>query len=98
MRCRFIAGAIVCGPRLRCATTACRGDGSLLCDFPVKRRGRDATCNRRVCRRCAAHVGDNLDFCPPHARVHAGECARRAEEEKFKALLAEFRLIEPEEP
>lgn len=103
MRCRYIGGAIVCGPRLRCATVACRGEGTLLCDFPVKRRGRDATCNRRVCRRCAKSVGPELDYCPPHARVHEVEQARLAEEERFKAHLAEFRPFtpshdEPEKP
>lgn len=98
MRCRYIAGAIVCGPRVHCATVGCHGEGSLLCDYPVKRRGRDTTCNRRVCRRCAKAVRDGIDYCPPHGRVHDAEQVRLAEEARFKALMAEFRVIEPEEP
>jgi hypothetical protein len=87
--------------RLPCATAGCRGEGTLLCDYPVTRRGLSKTCDRRVCQRCAAHVGTDLDYCPPHARVHQAECARRAEEDRFKALMAEFRPVgsdEPEEP
>jgi hypothetical protein len=55
------------GPR--CQTTGCTGAGTVLCDFPVTRRGREATCNRRVCRSCAVSIGKGQDFCPPHARV-----------------------------
>lgn len=101
MHCRSFGGAIVCGPRLRCATAGCRGNGLLLCDYPVKRRGRDATCNRRICRGCAVSIGKDCDYCPPHSRVHAVDAARRAEEDKFQALMAEFRPLgsaDPEEP
>lgn len=55
--------------RASCATTGCAGAGTLLCDYPVTRRGRQTTCNRRVCRRCAVALGPGLDFCPPHARA-----------------------------
>jgi len=55
--------------RPRCATVGCGGVGSKLCDFPVKRRGRDTTCNRRMCSRCAKSIGGDQDFCPPHARA-----------------------------
>ena len=56
-------------PRARCATTACAGAGTILCDYPVIRRGRQTTCNRRVCRGCAVALGTDLDLCPPHARA-----------------------------
>ena len=62
-------------PAHRCATTGCSGAGVILCDFPVKRRGRETTCNRRVCRTCAKRIGEDHDFCPPHARVSA-DCSQ----------------------
>lgn len=57
--------------RPRCSTTGCAGHGTILCDFPVTRRGRQTTCSRRVCRGCAVTIGKGLDFCPPHARSAA---------------------------
>ena len=83
MRCRSFAGAIVCGPRLRCATAGCRGEGTLLCDYPVTRRKRETTCNRRVCRACALAVSGSRDYCPPHARVHKATSSERAVLEEF---------------
>lgn len=53
----------------RCQTAGCPGNGAVLCDFPVTRRGRQTTCNRRVCRSCAKTLGGGQDFCPPHARA-----------------------------
>lgn len=58
-------------PVHRCATSGCAGAGVILCDYPVKRRGRTTSCNRRVCKACAARVGEDQDFCPPHARMAA---------------------------
>jgi hypothetical protein len=55
--------------RLKCATTGCRGAGTILCDYPVTRRGRAATCSRRICGGCAKTIGNGLDLCPPHARA-----------------------------
>lgn len=55
-------------PVSRCATAGCRGVGTVLCDYPITRRGRQTTCSRRVCQACAKSVG-NQDFCPPHARA-----------------------------
>lgn len=42
---------------------------AVLCDMPIH-KGKDAkryTCSRRLCARCAMKIGENLDFCPPHA-------------------------------
>lgn len=55
--------------RVACATVNCTGAGTILCDYPVTRRGRQTTCNRRVCRSCAVALGTGLDLCPPHARA-----------------------------
>lgn len=47
-----------------CATTGCRKPATVLCRYPIKRRGRTTACNRMVCASCAS--ADKL--CPPHAR------------------------------
>lgn len=54
----------VCYTRVRCDTTGCRGDAVHFCRYPVTRHGRQTTCNRRMCSRCA----DTDRHCPPHAR------------------------------
>lgn len=65
--------AIVCGssPRRRCSTPGCRGDATLECDYPVQRKGKAGTCDRRCCAACAKSVGDDLDYCAAHARAEA---------------------------
>jgi hypothetical protein len=95
MRCRYMAGAIVCASRVRCATSTCRGEGTLLCDYPVTRRGRQTTCNRRICRGCAKPITSSTDYCPPHGRIHTAEQAARAEEDRFQMLMAEFQPFSP---
>jgi hypothetical protein len=78
-------------PRLRCATAGCTGEGSVLCDYPITRRNRAGTCSRRVCGKCAKHVGPKLDYCPPHARLHdEGAAERRVMEEVFPGAYAQF--------
>jgi hypothetical protein len=76
-RCRTVldaAGrpvAIACSrePHRRCSVPGCSNHADKQCDFPVKRDGRAATCDRYICGRCAVSVGKNLDNCPPHARA-----------------------------
>lgn len=53
--------------RARCRTIGCRHAATVLCCYPVVRRGRAATCSRFVCARCASPDR----FCPPHARLGA---------------------------
>jgi hypothetical protein len=71
--------AIVCsrGRRESCQTPGCSRTSTKLCDFPVKKRVRgvvidNATCDRRMCDRCAARQPgkpgdkDSRDFCRAH--------------------------------
>jgi hypothetical protein len=64
---------IACGTVPYC--TACkRRAGSKRCDYPVKKRsGKAGTCDRWLCGRCAVSVGEDLDHCPPHARLAAAK-------------------------
>lgn len=60
--------AIVCGrglSRKRCVT--CGKPSDVLCDYPVKRNGKEGTCDRPCCREHAVSVGDNRDYCLAHA-------------------------------
>jgi hypothetical protein len=57
------------GARRRTVCHICRGDASLLCDFPIGTQGR--TCSRRLCRRCAVRrkepgSAELVDYCPAH--------------------------------
>ena len=68
------AFAIVCtrGQRSKpCSTPGCTNRATLLCDFPVTRKGKPGTCDRPVCAKCAKHVGPDRDYCAAHARVEA---------------------------
>ena len=61
--------AIVCGPKPRskpCVT--CGSPGTILCDYPVKRDGKDATCDRPCCRKHATPVDKDKDYCMAHAQ------------------------------
>lgn len=51
-----------------CQTSGCSGRATLLCDYPVLRRGKPTTCSRHICQKCAEKV-EGKDFCPPHART-----------------------------
>ena len=46
----------------------CEKRSALLCDFPVARDGRAATCDKPLCEKCAVKNG-KLDFCPNHERL-----------------------------
>ncbi|MDB4956566.1 MAG: hypothetical protein JWO36_4135 [Myxococcales bacterium] len=41
----------------------------VLCDFPLTGAKAGKTCDRKLCRACAKHVGANADLCPPHAKL-----------------------------
>jgi hypothetical protein len=61
--------AIVCGPRAQtkpCVT--CGSPGTVLCDYPVKRNGKDGTCDRPSCRKHATPVDKDKDYCAAHAQ------------------------------
>ncbi len=87
---RVIGVACYREPRASCQTKHCRGAAVILCDYPVTRRGKATTCSRHVCRGCAKHVGPNLDYCPPHARLYEADAPRRADEAKLAEILAGF--------
>lgn len=67
--------AIVCDRgRKPAKCTACKErPHTRLCDFPLKGDRAGKTCSVRLCDRCAVRVADNVDLCPPHARVDRGE-------------------------
>ena len=52
----------------RCESCGAIG-APLLCDYPVLRKGKAATCDRRQCEKCAVEVGPNEHHCAPHARM-----------------------------
>ena len=53
-------------PRSQVRCLYCGRTGAdLLCDHDL---GGGKTCDRRLCRSCAVHVGPNRDLCPDHAR------------------------------
>jgi hypothetical protein len=81
--------------RAPCYGKHCGAAAFTFCGYPIKRRGRDATCGRFLCKRCARSVAPRSWFCPPHARLlEAAEKARRereAEERKFREIMSGFR-------
>ena len=58
--------AIVCsrGKRpIKCRQ--CGKPGDLLCDFPMPKKA-SKTCDAPICKNCAVHISDNVDYCPTH--------------------------------
>lgn len=75
-------GAIVIacsrGRKKRAACDVCgRREHVALCDFKLSGAKAGQTCDRKLCRECAAHVGKNRDLCPPHAKLEQAEKARQ---------------------
>lgn len=66
--------------RKRAQCTACKErEHDVLCDFPLAGAKAGKTCDVRLCKRCAVHVGDDRDYCPPHARVAEAQHKAAAE-------------------
>jgi hypothetical protein len=51
-----------------CEITDCWEPCRVLCDYPVLRHGKVATCDVRLCRRHARRTGANTDYCPEHTK------------------------------
>lgn len=62
--------AIVCrGHRRTKPCVTCGKPGTKLCDYPVRRKGKDATCDRAMCSQHATADGPDLDYCLAHASL-----------------------------
>ncbi len=62
--------AIVCSRgerRKRCKE--CNRDATKQCDFPLRGSKSGKTCDVYLCNACATPVGNDRDYCPPHARI-----------------------------
>jgi hypothetical protein len=60
----------ICGGRgraRRCSVPDCKQPQAALCDAPVERAGRRATCDASMCAGHRTRVGPNRDRCPAHA-------------------------------
>ncbi len=66
-------GGFVCTghSRRRSKPCACGAPSTRLCDFPLKGKKTGKTCDAPICDRCAAAFGDEIDYCPPHAKLAA---------------------------
>lgn len=40
-----------------------------LCDYPLRGEKKGQTCDAPLCNACAVSQGENVDYCPPHARL-----------------------------
>jgi hypothetical protein len=63
---------IVCGPRGRrsyCAVPQCGRYSEVLCDYPVKRKGKAGTCDMKLCLVHAKRVEVDRDYCPAHFKL-----------------------------
>lgn len=45
----------------------CGRSGGLLCDFPVRRAGKETTCDASLCVRCTSRPSADMDLCRAHA-------------------------------
>ena len=66
-----VTGIICTGrqPRRKPPCDSCGRPSSHQCDYPVKRNGKQETCDRHLCNSCARPVdalGQDIDFCPAH--------------------------------
>lgn len=53
-------------PRKRFCVT-CGKPAPVLCDYPVKRAGKETTCDRACCRAHCVSIGPDRDYCLAHA-------------------------------
>ena len=54
--------AIVCSRGRKQYCKWCGRPSNLLCDYPVKRKGKDTTCDARICQRCATSIPERATF------------------------------------
>lgn len=55
-----------------CSVPGCGRPHEVLCDYqlvPLEFGKEPKTCDAKLCRRCAKHVGPDRDLCPPHAKL-----------------------------
>lgn len=62
-------------PRAPCGVPGCGVTYTRLCDYPVTRKGKSATCDAKLCDRHTHHYAPDIDYCGPHSKAH--EEARR---------------------
>lgn len=63
--------AIACYRKRRispCAIPGCATPHAKLCDHPVLRKGKHATCDMKICDRHAKEIGPDRHYCPGHAK------------------------------
>lgn len=63
---KVVGHAIVCRRNTPQTCQTCGGRSRILCDFPVVRKGKTETCDRRCCDVHSRKVGPNRDYCLPH--------------------------------
>ena len=66
---------IVCRRSRAKPCSHCGHLGSYLCDFPVTRNHKPATCDKALCGKCRTNIRDGVDLCPMHARVYESRTA-----------------------
>lgn len=63
-----------CGRPKRLPCSSCGAPGATTaCTHPVKRAGQPATCDRKLCSRCAMPAEDGVVRCPAHDRMVKAE-------------------------
>ena len=66
----FEGGTVfICSGRRRSRSRCqyCSADSIALCDHPVIRKGKQVTCDRKLCARHRKKIGGDVDLCPAHA-------------------------------
>jgi hypothetical protein len=61
--------------RRACSVPGCGRTAPYLCDYPVKRKGKDTTCNRAMCEAHRKNMSPEVDYCPGHTEYSAGKAA-----------------------
>lgn len=51
--------------------SVCGRRGEKPCDYPLTGDKSGKTCDRSLCRNCAVSRGNDVDYCPAHARMVA---------------------------
>ena len=62
------------GVRRRQCSSCKQRPASFECDFPLSGKKTGKTCDKAICEGCAAEVGPDRHFCPPH-KAHADRVA-----------------------